>query len=688
MLNSKQSFITSFFEKKRTVSDNNRISSRNVNVEWEPLFYDRERVDTIIDNLDKIKRDCEESYRKKRIHVSKGKINKVFDILKCDEAKQLMGLFKRDMPICRKYYKRLANEFHLIIEKGFSEVFIQVKEILSMTTEFPHIIRGSAGCSLVCYLMEITYMDPIKLNISLTRFMHEKREDLPDIDMDFPAHRRNEIYERIFKRYKGRVARISNHVLFKEKSAIKEAIRKEGYHKFIPKDFEIDDIFSDDTQIERVLDTANKLQGQQRCYSLHCGGIVIFKEKVPDEYFLKDFQIYKGKDRIKNTVNGTQIHLNKDEVDEKMLIKIDILSNNGLSQCIEINPYLKIDNFTFDDEKVFKYLADGNNLGITYAESRGMNKIFTLMKPKTLEDIAIALALIRPAAAKNGQKFNFLKNFHGTIECDQRDYIIYDDDAIEFIAKSLRIPLSEADQYRKAFAKCRWYLKKEFRDKLVKAQPSWDFEKIELIYSQLECLQEYSFCKSHAYSYSMLVYILCYYKINQPIKFWKATLKHCNTSYRKWTHFRAAKKAGVSLEPYLKKYKNKLNVVDVSSRDISQYLSDGFWTSNKYLPGMYLRIENHPDKKDTKRAYFRGLIATSKLFLSDKKIKDREGDSSKKKNRFVTFITLGIDDNKWIDIVAWGPRKLAKVHCLEGFGFWEDDSWIRVESMNIDRLAI
>ena len=117
MLNSKQSFITSFFEKKRTVSDNNRISSRNVNVEWEPLFYDRERVDTIIDNLDKIKRDCEESYRKKRIHVSKGKINKVFDILKCDEAKQLMGLFKRDMPICRKYYKRLANEFHLIIEK-------------------------------------------------------------------------------------------------------------------------------------------------------------------------------------------------------------------------------------------------------------------------------------------------------------------------------------------------------------------------------------------------------------------------------------------------------------------------------------------------------------------------------------------------------------------------------------------
>ena len=109
--------------------------------------------------------------------------------------------------------------------------------------------------------------------------------------------------------------------------------------------------------------------------------------------------------------------------------------------------------------------------------------------------------------------------------------------------------------------------------------------------------------------------------------------------------------------------------------------------SDKFLSGMYLRLENHPEDKKVKRAYFRGIIATTKLYVSDKNIKSREGDSQKKKNTFVTFITLGVSDDKWIDIVAWGPRKLAKVHCLEGFGFWEDDSWIRVESMNIDRLT-
>ena len=670
-----QSKITNFFQTTHV--------EKKIEPFWEPLFYNRRIISEITRNIQKIKEECRESYVKKNIRCPKGRIDKVFSILENPEAQKLMCLFERKMPVNRKYYKRLANELHLIIEKNFVDVFIQVKEILSMTTDFPHIIRGSAGCSLVCYLMKITHMDPILLNISLTRFMHEKREDLPDIDIDFPAHIRNEIYERIFKRYKNRVARISNHVMYKEKSSLKEAIRMEGYHKFIPKDFSVEDIFKSESTIRKVLNTANELNGKQRCYSLHCGGIVIFDDKVPEEYFLKDYSIYKGKESYKNTIKGKQIHLNKDEVDSKMLIKIDVLSNNGLSQCIEINPDIEIDSFTFDDPKVYKMLSDGNNLGITYAESRGMNKIFKLLKPSKLEDIAVALALIRPAAAKNGQKFNFLKNFHATNTCDQRDYIIYDDDAIDFIAKTLKITHSEADMYRKAFAKNKFYLKREFQSRIKKARPKWSEEKHELVYLQLECLQEYSFCKSHAFSYAMLVYILTYYKLYHPVNFWKATLKHCNTSYRQWTHYRAAKIAGVDLIPYLK------NSVPFPNSSKNQYFSNGFWTSDKFLSDMYFRLEDHPDKdKDKskahlKRAYFRGLVVTSKIYLPDKKIRDKEPDKSKKKSPFLTFITLGISDTHWIDVVAWGARKVAKVHSFEGFGIWEDDSWVRVENMSI-----
>ena len=123
-------------------------------------------------------------------------IKKHFEIFYDDKVLELISLFERPIPYDKKYYRRLANEFYLIKEKNFFEVFKQVKEILNMTTEYPHVIRGSAGCSLVCFLMKITDLDPIYLRIGLTRFMHENREDMPDIDIDFPAHDRNKIYEK------------------------------------------------------------------------------------------------------------------------------------------------------------------------------------------------------------------------------------------------------------------------------------------------------------------------------------------------------------------------------------------------------------------------------------------------------------------------------------------------------------
>ena len=73
--------------------------------------------------------------------------------------------------------------------------------------------------------------------------------------------------------------------------------------------------------------------GKFKNYSLHCGGIVIFKNNVPKDYFLKECDIYKDENKIK----GSQIKLNKDEVEDNGLIKIDILSNKGLSQLWDIS---------------------------------------------------------------------------------------------------------------------------------------------------------------------------------------------------------------------------------------------------------------------------------------------------------------------------------------------------------------
>ena len=141
---------------------------------------------------------------------------------------------------------RLVKEFELIINFNFEEVFYQVYEILQLSKGVQHIIRGSAGSCLLCYLMGITNIDPIKENIALSRFMHKDRESIPDIDIDFPSNNRDEIYKKIFNNWENKVARISNHIIYKEKSALREAIRNEGYRKFVPRDYKLSDIFNDD----------------------------------------------------------------------------------------------------------------------------------------------------------------------------------------------------------------------------------------------------------------------------------------------------------------------------------------------------------------------------------------------------------------------------------------------------------
>ena len=624
------------------------------------------------------------SYKEKGDYKPMNLMKKHFDIFYEPKVLELISLFERPIPYQRKYYRRLAKEFYLIKDKNFFEVFKQVKEILNMTKQYPHIIRGSAGCSLVCYLMKITDLDPIYLNINLTRFMHENRSDMPDIDIDFPAHDRNKIYEKIFRRWNGRVARISNHVLFKEKSALKEAIREYGYHKFLPKDFDLYKIFDDQDTINKIIRSAREKLGTFKNYSLHCGGIVIFKDKVPDDYFLKECDIYKNNDSIK----GSQIKLNKDEVEDNGLIKIDILSNKGLSQLWDISQKNILD-YDFDDKNIYEYLSSGENLGITYGESRGMRKIFVEMKPQSIHDIAIALALIRPAAAKNGQKFNFLQNYHLTNKVERNKYVIYDDDAIENIAKLINVSNSEADIYRKAFAKNKFYKKKEFRDRLEFIQRKMSVDDIDLIMERLEGLQSYSFCKSHAYSYAYLLYVLVYHKYYNPKKFWESTLKNCCTSYRKWTHFREAYNSGAILDKYMK--------CDRNLPGEKQYFAQGFWNTPNFLKNMYIKFDeysnldealesiNNKDKepnydeegrliKEKINVKFRGLIATYKIFKSCNKLSN--------KSKFITFVTIGYDNCKYIDLVLWGCHKLSKAHCLEGHGNFEDGCWIKVDKFN------
>ncbi len=510
---------------------------------------------------------------------------------------------------------------------------------------------------------DITNIDPIKENITLSRFMHKNRKDIPDIDIDFPSHLRDEIYQKIFSEWKSRVARISNYVLYKQKSALREAIRQEGYRKRIPRVFDITNIFNDRSKIESINQRKNELLGKMRCYSLHCGGIVIFNEKVPDDLIL----MRKSQDNI------VQIKLNKDDTERMNYIKIDILSNRGLSQLMGISNYKPLNSYPLDCPKTLELFKNGDNIGLTHSESRAMYKVYKTMQPKTIKEIAIAIALIRPAASKGYQKADFLRDY--SIYKKNGKYIIFDDDATLFLKKILNCDSSTADNYRRAFAKNKINLKKECIKK-IKENVNNE-EKVNIIIKRLEQLEYYSFCKSHAFSYAQLIWALAYHKVNNPLLFWLSTLNNNNSSYRKWVHFREAHKAGIKLclgsKPFTLK-ENKLIPTkyynDNDNNDSKfQYKKYGYWINDSFIKECYyyeywkditpLHKNIHKYivyNKQIKYASFHGLIATGRAYKKEENI------------GFLTFITISSKDGIYHDLIINGYNKINHFDIIKGYG--------------------
>lgn len=567
------------------------------------------------------------------------------DIYHHNKIIKIINNFKRNIPNNDEYYIRLTEEFSLLIIKKFAKYIINILEIMDLINDIPHIIRGSAGSSLVCYLTKITNIDPIKEDICLARFLHELRDSMPDIDFDFPYNLRDEIFERINNHFPKRMARISNHLMYREKSALRKAIKEVDKNKTI-KYSEIkkyNRLKIDNNLKVEIENKKNDLLDTFRCFSLHCGGIIIFEDEVPEDLYLKQAKT--------NNSNIKQIKYNKDDTEKNGLFKIDILSNRGLAQLFDISK-LDIEDYPRNDLSIFEILSKGQNIGITFAESPAMRKLFITMKPQSLDDIAKALALVRPMA--QDCKNEYLKNL--IIDNSIYKYLIYDDDAITYIRDLIKCPESIADTYRKAFTKRKYKNMNIFKNIL---DDLYNTDDKNFVMNRLENLKKYSFCKSHAYSYAKLVLALIYQKTYNPQLFWLATLNHCNSMYRSWVHFQCAKsylELSLGKKPwYLKENKlvSKYKVKNENLNKIDQYKKYGYWTDKEYLIDSYIQVEFV--NETLLNIKFRGLIACGRIYNTYK---------SK-----ITFLTIGYKNDKFIDLNIDGICYYGGYDYIEGEGY-------------------
>ena len=525
-----------------------------------------------------------------------------------DELKLLIKKFTRTIPDTEEYNKRLEEELELIARLGFAKHFLRVREILDLTKDIPHITRGSAGSSLICWLMGISSVDPVAERIPLSRFMNPKRDDLPDIDLDFPHWQQETVMNRIFRRWPGQSARVSNYVTYKEKSALREAAKRYGAKGKLKRNFKLEDVVPE--YVDDAKRLANKLLGKKRCISKHCGGILIFDRAVP-----------------KSLINAeNQILLDKYEIEDLEHFKIDILSNRGLSQLWEIEERDLLDYPEFDDATA-ELLSRGDILGVTQAESPAMRRLFRAIQPKSRNDCVLATALIRPVATQGRRKASFFQDWS---KDGFENTIVFEDDAIELISEILGCDHYEADMWRRAFAKKNEEKMFEFMQ-LVGNHPRRDD-----VFAALKELSHFGLCRAHATNLGRLIWALAYQKVHNPKKFWQAALKHCQGSYARWVYWQEAKLADAVPSSL------------IEGNEVYELKTLGRWASNRFMPGC--REIRRPGEVE-----LMGLVANYRVFKAGPK-------------DYITFATLGTGNGRYLDVVLRHATSFHEHPILWGMG--------------------
>lgn len=462
------------------------------------------------------------------------------------------GLKERFVAPTQEHFERLSYELSIINSMKFSNYFLIVWDFMRYARENGILTgpgRGSAAGSLVAYVLYITDVDPLSHQLLFERFLNPDRISMPDIDIDFPDHRRDEVIEYVAKKYgELHVAQIVTFGTLAAKAAIRDVGRAFGLNtkeleqlsRRIPARLGINledaykesqhlRAFVDESPVNRKLyETALKIEGLPRHTSTHAAGVIISEKQL-----IELIPIQQGH----NQVYLTQYSM--EHLEEIGLLKMDFLGLRNLTllesivSSIQKKTGRKVDIKTLplNDEKTFELLARGETTGIFQLESEGMRKVLLRLKPSRFEDIVAVNALYRPGPMENIPLFIERKHGSQAVEYPHKDLepilentygvIVYQEQIMQIASKMAGFSLGEADLLRRAVGKKQKEVLDRERNHFVQGalKKGYERELANDIYDLIVRFANYGFNRSHAVAYSMITYQLAYLKANYPLYF-------------------------------------------------------------------------------------------------------------------------------------------------------------------------
>lgn len=465
-------------------------------------------------------------------------------------------------------YRRIEKELDIIKQKGFVSYFLINWKILKYARSkgYFYVGRGSGANSIVAYLLRITDVDPVELDLYFERFINLYRKNPPDFDIDFSWADRDDITEFIFRRFK-HTALITVYNTFKFRASVRELGKVFGLPKaemdvLTRGKYTINQL---DKLSQLVIKYSTYIQGFPNYLGIHAGGIIISEK--PIHYYCATFMPPKG-------FATTQFDMVVAE--DIGLYKFDILSQRGLGKIKDAVAIVKynhperppidihdIKRFK-EDEKIKDLLRHAKAIGCFYVESPAMRMLLKKLQVDNYLGLVAASSVIRPGVSKSGMMREYILRYRYPerrndahpvlldIMPDTYGVMVYQEDVIKVAHYYGGLNLGEADMLRRGMSG-----KFRSRDEFLKVKQQF-FDNCKQkgepealtkeIWRQIESFAGYAFAKGHSASYAVESYQSLFLKAYYPLEYMVATINNFGGFYRTELYVHEARMHGGRIE--------------------------------------------------------------------------------------------------------------------------------------------
>ena len=483
----------------------------------------------------------------------------------------LEGTRKRYGKPDEKVRSRLRRELSCIGALGFAPYFLLAHEAKEVAEQkgIPVTGRGSAANSLVSYCLGLTQPEPFSNRLLFERFLHEHREDPPDIDLDLCSERRDEVRDELIRRYDRQgvaVAATANTLSLR--GAVRVAARALGHapedinrlSRHVPTRFTdrghlLNPVSGWEEALREPAMRGHPLQGRQRHKLLldlswrlagrlhqpgtHLGGLVFgnetdqLSELVPLEpsgqpgllrcQYDKDDLEYIGVPKL--DLLGLKMHT--------ALHKAGKLASKRLGK--KVDPYDPPPH----DKETYALIRTGKNAGMFQLESPGQMHLSHRLKPRRFTDLVAQISLFRPGPVRGDLVTPYVLRRNGlepySVPLEELEEIlkpthgilIFQEQVLEVAHAVAGFSFVEGDLLRRVMTKDRGPgAMREIRQEFVGRAVSRGVprEKAEEVFGWMEGFSVYGFSAAHAASFASLSYASAYMRCHHPAEFFCALL--------------------------------------------------------------------------------------------------------------------------------------------------------------------